>query len=127
MKFINPLPFVQDIGKSVAFYRDVLQLNVVEDHGNFVQFENGFALHDGASLYRTIFGKNPDETGPYGRTNLVLYFEVEDLNAVYARIKPQVDLVHPILQQSWGQRVFRFYDPDRHLIEVGEPYLPDTI
>ena len=23
-------------------------------------------------------------------------------------------------EHSWGQRVVRFYDPDRHIIEVGE-------
>ncbi|WP_424540407.1 hypothetical protein [Sinorhizobium medicae] len=27
----------------------------------------------------------------------------------------------PIERQAWGQRVFRFYDPDEHAIEVGEP------
>ena len=125
MRFINPLPFVQDIGKSVAFYKNVLLLNVIQDHGNFVQFENGFALHDGSSLHRTIFGRPPDDPGPYGRANLVLYFEAEDLNADFARIAPQVVLVHPIIRQSWGQRVFRFYDPDRHLIEIGEPHSAD--
>ena len=25
-----------------------------------------------------------------------------------------------LLYTSWGQRVIRFYDPDQHLIEVGE-------
>jgi len=28
--------------------------------------------------------------------------------------------VHPVLEHRWGQRVVRFYDPDRHIIEVGE-------
>ena len=25
-----------------------------------------------------------------------------------------------MLQHSWGQRVIRFYDPDKHIVEVGE-------
>ena len=29
--------------------------------------------------------------------------------------------IHNIEQQPWGQRVLRFYDPDRHIIEIGEP------
>ena len=29
-------------------------------------------------------------------------------------------LVHPVVEQPWGQRAIRFYDPDRHMIEVGE-------
>ena len=28
--------------------------------------------------------------------------------------------VHPVQQYSWGQRVIRFYDPDFHILEVGE-------
>ena len=32
----------------------------------------------------------------------------------------RVDYVHPLKEHAWGQRVVRFYDPDRHMIEVGE-------
>lgn len=31
-----------------------------------------------------------------------------------------VDYVHPVREHAWGQRVVRLYDPDRHIIEVGE-------
>lgn len=31
-----------------------------------------------------------------------------------------IEYVHPIMEHSWGQRVVRFYDPDKHIIEVGE-------
>ena len=31
-----------------------------------------------------------------------------------------VEYVHPIVEHSWGPRVVRFYDPDKHIIEVGE-------
>ena len=31
-----------------------------------------------------------------------------------------VSYVHSPLEHSWGQRAVRFYDPDRHIIEVGE-------
>jgi hypothetical protein len=29
--------------------------------------------------------------------------------------------VHPVVEQPWGQRVFRVYDPDGHVVEIGEP------
>jgi uncharacterized glyoxalase superfamily protein PhnB len=38
-----------------------------------------------------------------------------------SRVVDRVDLIHPIVEQAWGQRVFRFYDPDGHAVEVGEP------
>ncbi|MDF2566503.1 MAG: glyoxalase, partial [Massilibacillus sp.] len=29
--------------------------------------------------------------------------------------------VHDMIEQPWGQRVFRIYDPDKHMVELGEP------
>jgi len=31
-----------------------------------------------------------------------------------------INYVHSMVEHSWGQRVVRFYDPDNHIIEVGE-------
>lgn len=31
-----------------------------------------------------------------------------------------ISYVHPPLEHRWSQRVVRFYDPDGHIIEVGE-------
>jgi catechol 2,3-dioxygenase-like lactoylglutathione lyase family enzyme len=121
MKFVNPLPFVADIGRAKRFYAEVLQLKVLEDHGAFVRFEDGFALHDGTALHQTVFDAPPAEGGPYGRRNLVLYFEDGDIDAAFGRIVGQVDLIHDVREQAWGQRVFRFFDPDGHIVEVGEP------
>ncbi|MBY5932049.1 VOC family protein [Tateyamaria omphalii] len=121
MKFVNPLPFVSDIAASKAFYADVMGLRIVEDHGDVVMFEGGFAIHAGAALFRTVFAVDDTSTLPYGRGNLVLYFEEADLDGAYARMCGHVDLIHDIRQETWGQRVFRFYDPDRHIVEVGEP------
>jgi len=123
MRFVNPIPFVRDIAVSKAFYRDVLGLTVAEDHGAFVLFEGHFAIHDGAALARTVWGDQADteDTGPYGRRNLLLYFEEDDIDACFARPRDRVTLIHGLDRQAWGQRVFRFYDPDGHAVEIGEP------
>ena len=126
MRFVNPIVFVGDIHASTAFYRDVLGLAVEADHGTIVIFEGHFAIHDAAALHRTVWGDDALlAAGPYGRRNLLLYFEEDDVDAdvdaCFARIGNRVELIHPVRKQSWGQRVFRFYDPDRHAIEIGEP------
>lgn len=120
MKFINPLPFVRDIERSKTFYKTVLGLSVRQDHGNFVMFDNGFAIHEGASLFKTVFGEKDQNEAPYGRDNLVLYFEVEAIEDVFDRLSPHISLIHDVRQEPWGQKVFRFHDPDRHIIEIGE-------
>ncbi|MFJ1308455.1 VOC family protein [Agrobacterium sp. P15N1-A] len=121
MRFVNPIPFVRDIGRSKAFYRDRLGLKIIEDFGNFVLFESGFAIHEGRSLAETVWGTSSGAEKPYGRRNMLLYFEHADVDAAFRNIAPHVELIHPLERQAWGQRVFRFYDPDGHAIEVGEP------
>ncbi|MEM7444372.1 MAG: VOC family protein [Pseudomonadota bacterium] len=121
MRFINPIPFVADIERARRFYTEIMGLTPLEDHGNFVKFEAGFAIHDGRSLERTIWGSEAKANNGYGAGNLLLYFEHDDIDAAFAAIAPQVQLIHPIERQDWNQRVFRFYDPDGHVIEIGEP------
>jgi catechol 2,3-dioxygenase-like lactoylglutathione lyase family enzyme len=122
MHFVNPIIFVNDINVSKAFYSDVIGLAVEADHGTIVIFEGHFAIHDAAALIRTVWGDGAlVERKPFGRNNLLLYFEEDDIDACFARLSGRVELIHPIIKQAWGQRVFRFYDPDRHAVEIGEP------
>lgn len=122
MRFVNPIIFVKDIDVSRAFYRDALGLEVEADHGTIVIFRQHFAIHDGAALTQTVWGPDgPVGQAPYGRHNLLLYFEDDDIDACFARLSGRVEMIHPIVRQAWGQRVFRFYDPDRFAVEIGEP------
>jgi catechol 2,3-dioxygenase-like lactoylglutathione lyase family enzyme len=121
MRFINPIPFVRDIVRSREFYEKRLGLKVLEDFGSFVLFDTGFAIHDGAALEQTVWGQASCLGEPYGRRNLLLYFGHDDVDAAFETIAPYVELIHPVERQAWGQRVFCFYDPDRHAVEVGEP------
>jgi catechol 2,3-dioxygenase-like lactoylglutathione lyase family enzyme len=123
LKFINPVVFVKNIQVSKAFYAETLGLNVLEDHGPFVLFENHFSIHQARELAVTIWDViAPSDTNkPQGRQNLLLYFETTTLEEMFNRLKDQVELIHPIRRQTWGQKVFRFYDPDGHVIEIGEP------
>ncbi len=36
---------------------------------------------------------------------------------------PDICYIHPLKEHRWGQRVVRFYDPDGHIVEVGEELL----
>lgn len=50
-----------------------------------------------------------------------LYFEEDDFDAFAKKLQGlDVEYVHPVKEHRWGQRVVRFYDPDYHMIEVGE-------
>jgi hypothetical protein len=50
-----------------------------------------------------------------------LYFELDELDPIYQRLhEAGVEFIHPIREQPWGQRVMRLYDPDGHIVEIGE-------
>jgi catechol 2,3-dioxygenase-like lactoylglutathione lyase family enzyme len=122
LKFLHSIIFVKDLAVSRAFYTQVLDLKIVQEYPTFILFENNFAIHITRELLQTIFGQDPGETTALqGKNNILLYFESPNLEDVFNRIQSQVTLIHPITRQHWGQRVFRFYDPDQHIIEIGEP------
>lgn len=121
MRFINPLIFVSDLDRSRDFYSEVIGLTVKTDETDVVIFEGGFAIHQGEALQKTVWGDIESPDGAYGRRNLLLYFEHPEIDRIFESIVPRVRLIHPIRTEEWGQRVFRFYDPDGHAIEIGEP------
>jgi hypothetical protein len=87
-----------------------------------VGFVGGFAIWQVDHAYQIMFERPPGEVGQLGRENCELYFEADDLDAVWARLSEAgLQLVHPLREQPWGQRVFRLYDPDGHIVELGEP------
>ena len=119
MKFKNPLLAVTDMETSVAFYKDVLGLRKVTDFGANVTLTGGVSLQTRES-WAAFLGISPDELGWRGRVS-ELYFEEDAFDAFVQRLG-SLDLhyVHPVKEHAWGQRVVRFYDPDGHIIEVGE-------
>ena len=117
MKYTSTLIAVSDIEKSKQFYHDVLGMIVVADFGANVTMDGGLVL-------QTL-----DTWTPFIRTDKVvlpnnageLYFEEENIDAFCDHLKSfDISYVHPLFEHRWGQRVIRFYDPDKHIIEVGE-------
>lgn len=117
MKYCSALYAVRSIEAAKAFYQQVLGQNIVLDHGTNVTFEGGFALQEG---FAGLVGFQEDNVR-WKPWNGELYFETEDLVVDAARIRESgVELVHDVKEYPWGQRVFRFFDPDGNLIELGE-------
>jgi catechol 2,3-dioxygenase-like lactoylglutathione lyase family enzyme len=120
--FRHTIVFVKDVRASRTFYEQVLGLGVAGDFGTIVFFEGGLALHDGHDLRRKIFKRVDFADEPEGRRNLEIYLESPQLEECLARVEASgAVIVHPIERQEWGQRVFRFFDPDGHVVEIGEP------
>lgn len=117
MKLKNPMLVVKDIDKSVEFYKKVLGLRVVVDFGANKTLTGGLCLQT-LETYKDFIGT--DEIS-FGGNNFEVYFEEDDFDKFEEKLKDcNVEYVHPVKEHSWGQRAVRFYDPDKHIIEVGE-------
>lgn len=122
--FVNTIIFVKDINKSKRFYSDALGLKIIQDYETIVFFENHFVLHSAVSIIKTVFKRNNYfQKKKQGRKNILIYFETNQLDNCFNKIaKLGVKFIHGIEKQAWGQKVFRFKDPDGHIVEVGEPF-----
>lgn len=117
MKFKNPLLVVTDMKKSIEFYKKVLGLRVIMDFGANVTLTGGVCLQT-KDTWSEFIGIN--DIG-FGGNSGEIYFEEDDFDLFIERLKTfEISYVHPVKEHSFGQRAVRFYDPDNHIIEVGE-------
>ncbi len=120
MKFKNPLLVVTDMERSKKFYKEVLGLRVTMDFGANVTLTGGVCLQTKETWMQFIERK--EEEIIFCGNDAEIYFEEDDFDAFAERLQKieTIDYVHPVIEHRWGQRVVRFYDPDKHIIEVGE-------
>lgn len=118
MKFSNVLIVVSNLEKSIAFYKDILGLRAIADFGANVTLTGGVCLQTMESYFGFINGK----TISFGGNDSELYFEEDDFDNFVKKLKEKrdIDYVHEVKEHAWGQRVVRIYDPDKHIIEIGE-------
>lgn len=118
LKYRVALLAVKDVEASKKFYRELLGQRVVLDLGKNVTFGGGFALQEDFAWLTDI----PEGSSVKKARNMELYFEADDFDVFLERLEnyPGVEYVHPPKKHDWQQRVVRIYDPDGHMIEIGE-------
>ncbi len=118
MKYTCTLISVADISAARKFYEDLFGLEVSQDYGRNITFTCGLALQQNFDWLVGI----PKECVLKKSNNAELVFEEQDFDGFLNRLKecPDIEYLGKVIEHSWGQRVIRFYDLDRHLIEVGE-------
>jgi len=118
MRLKNVLIVVKDIELSKAFYRDLFGLEVVTDFGGNVILTEGLVLQE-QTVWETFTDK---KVVSYGNA-AELYFEENDMDFFIKKLSQcsyEIEYMNPPIEHDWGQRVVRIYDPDGHIIEVGE-------
>lgn len=118
MKYLCTLISVRDIQKARRFYEELFGLELDQDYGINRSFTCGLALQQEFD-WLTGISKEQIKQRP---NNMELCFEEAQFDAFLEKLAqhPEIVRLGDVVEHGWGQRVVRFYDPDGHLIEVGE-------
>ncbi len=118
IKFHLPVLAVQDVNVSKKFYQDLLAQDVVLDLGKNITFSGGFSIQEDFERLT----EQPPGSMLRSPKNMELYFETEDFDGFLKKLEsyPEVKYIHYTIIHAWKQRVVRIYDPDGHMIEIGE-------
>ena len=118
MKLKNILFVVNNIEISKSFYKDLFGLAVVADFGENVVLTEGLVLQE-----KNLWKKSIDKEILSGGNDAELYFEENAMDGFLEKLEKSnfpIEYLNKCTEHDWGQRVVRFYDPDKHIIEVGE-------
>lgn len=123
--------FVNDMGKMIRFYRDVLgfEIKESEDAGNVYLLKDGtlFLLFGRKDFEQMTSQRYDYIKGLNGHFEIALYvdsFEEVDKEYQKAVEKGAVPILEPTTE-PWGQRTCYIADPEGNLIEIGswdKPY-----
>jgi uncharacterized glyoxalase superfamily protein PhnB len=117
MKFICPLIVVSDIKRAKYFYETLLGQSIKADHGENIVFHGDFSIHE-KKHYLSLIGNH---SIIINSNSFELYFEENNIEMVQKNLlENNIEFLHPIQEQPWKQKVMRFYDYDKTIIEVGE-------
>ncbi|MBQ8979195.1 MAG: VOC family protein [Oscillospiraceae bacterium] len=117
--------FVDDMGKMIRFYRDVLgfEIREAEDTSNVYLVKDGtlFLLYGRKDFENMTSRRYEYIKGLNGHFEIALY--VDTFDEVDAAFKDAVEKgATPVLEpvtEPWGQRTCYIADPEGNLIEIG--------
>jgi Lactoylglutathione lyase and related lyases len=120
IKLTNTFLFVKNIEASKKFYIENLQQEIQQELKDFVVFTSGLALWQ-LPEDSLIAEKLQNHLNREGNNRVELYFETDDVDQYFEFMQKRgITFLHELHKESWGQRDFRFFDPDNNLVEIGE-------
>jgi len=106
--------YVADLARTKRFYGEMLGWKLHTDQPNVAGFWFG------SGYLVAVLEPRPETERRYaGGMNIAV--RVDDIDAEHARLAERGVAVSPIESRPWGQRDFRFTDPDGYLWEYGQP------
>ena len=117
---ITPFLHVEDVAAAVRFFTDILGFKTYIHVSDYAYVQREVA---GIRIMRA--SQSEGERVPPGNRRFMYYIDVEDVDGLYAELKPKLDTlpaghVHGPIDQSYGQREFMIVAPDGNLVVFGQ-------
>ena len=117
---ITPFMHVADVDEAVRFFVDVLGFKAWI-HGR----DYAYVQRETAGVRILKASNTPGEEQRPGTRAFRYYIDVEDVDGLYAELKPKIDAlwkgqVHGPVDQEYGQREFMVRAPDGDLVVFGQ-------
>ena len=114
---ITPFMIVDDLDKALAFFVDLLDFELQ------LRWPDYAYVHRETAGFR-IWQQAGKDAPPPGTRRFAYYIDVEDVDRLYAELKPKLDLlpagdVHGPADKPYGQRELLLLAPDGNLLAFG--------
>jgi lactoylglutathione lyase len=111
--------YVDDLDRSVAFYRDLLGLPLKFAQAGYAEFATEgtrFALYERARLPELI-----GRAAAGGDPAMEILFLVPDVDAEAEWLRQAgVEVLSGPVDRAWGHRTLHLLDPDAHVVELAQ-------
>src|ERR1700720_3638702 len=120
MKFASTRLIAADIKALVSFYEKVTGQKAEWLAPVFAEIVTPSAtLASGSAETVALFKEGSAE--PAANRTAIIEFQVDDVDAEFARMKDKVDVVHEPKMMPWGNRAAQFRDPEGTLVGMYTP------
>lgn len=110
---VTPMLTVISIDSAVEFYRDVLGFSLLTSTATWACM----AIDDIEVMFAL-----PNEHLPFQKPGMTgsLYFNTDDVDALWNRLKDQCQIEYPIENFEYGMREFAIRDNSGYLLQFGQ-------
>ncbi len=118
LKTANTILYCKKWQETVDFYKYLLGLSITHDSDWFIEFKLTETAHISVADEQRASIKSS------GGAGITLALQVESATRTWEYLRNNGLEIGPVREHPWGARVFYFFDPEGHRIEVWEPKGP---
>ena len=130
LKKLTPNLMVEDVERTLAFYRDVMDFGVVMTLPESAPFDFAIVQRDGLELMfqsRTSLSENvPALAGSPIGASQTFYIEVSGICDLYEQLREKVEIVVDFHTTFYGTSEFYFRDLNGYILSFSEPAAPES-